>query len=71
MEYEVLNGQLQDNEIVLHINGRYIKPIMLDGNVTESNLKEFIKTKVNLAAFGITRFKLSNSAHRTINLIPF
>lgn len=69
MEIEVLNGQLQENEAILHLNGRYIKTITMEENI--SDLRAFIQTKVNLAAFGITGFKLQQSAHRTINIVPF
>jgi hypothetical protein len=67
MDGEVLNGQLFDNEVVLKINGRYIKPIMMEQNI--ENLKSFIQTKVDLTAFGITRYRIVQDSPRSFNIV--
>lgn len=61
-------GQLQQDEFLLQINGKTLKPIKAP--TQEVNIKDYIKTFVNLEALGITKFKVVHVQDRLLNIIP-
>lgn len=67
-ELTIESGQLQQNEFLLQLNGKTLKAITAP--TQEVNIKEYIKTFVNLEALGITKFKVVHVQDRLLNIVP-
>ena len=68
MELSLESGKLQSTELLLQLNGRTFKPIPIP--TQQVNIKDYVKSFVNLEALGITKFKVVHVQDRLLNIIP-